>query len=121
MALNHACLPIPAPAQDLGGRQARYYSRGVDAVNHRRASALSEARLTRIVLDAMGSDQHPQPEIEAALIAVERWNDPLVLAGPRAQLEPGLARGGSAAARITIADASEVLEMTDKAARAARG
>jgi glycerol-3-phosphate acyltransferase PlsX len=77
--------------------------------------------LTRIVLDAMGSDQHPQPEIEAALIAVERWNDPLVLAGPRAQLEPGLARGGSAAARITIADASEVLEMTDKAARAARG
>jgi glycerol-3-phosphate acyltransferase PlsX len=77
--------------------------------------------VTRIVLDAMGSDQHPQPEVEAALTAVERWNDPLVLAGPRTRLEQLLAPHGDRAGRISIADASEVVEMADKAVTAARG
>jgi glycerol-3-phosphate acyltransferase PlsX len=77
--------------------------------------------VTRIVLDAMGSDQHPQPEIEAARSAVKRWNDPLILAGPRHLLEPLLGQGEDGGGRITIADASEVLEMTDKGAHAARG
>jgi glycerol-3-phosphate acyltransferase PlsX len=80
-----------------------------------------EARVTRIVLDAMGSDQHPEPEIEAALTAVERWEEPLVIAGPRSVLEPRLARRGAKPDRIVIADASEVLEMAEHAARAARG
>jgi len=77
--------------------------------------------VTRIVLDAMGSDDRPHPEIEAARAAVARWNDPLILAGPRSRLAPLLEQGAGGAGRITIADASEVLEMTDKAARAARG
>ena len=77
--------------------------------------------MTRIVLDAMGSDDRPHPEIEAARAAVARWNDPLILAGPRSRLAPLLEQGAGGAGRITIADASEVLEMTDKAARAARG
>jgi len=103
------------------GRRARYYSRGVLAVNHHRRFALPEVRVTRIVLDAMGSDDRPHPEIEAARAAVARWNDPLILAGPRSRLAPLLEQGAGGAGRITIADASEVLEMTDKAARAARG
>lgn len=77
--------------------------------------------MTRIVLDAMGSDEHPQPEIDAALACAQRWPDDFILAGPRAVLEPRLAKAGPASHRITIADASEVLEMTDTAARAARG
>ena len=77
--------------------------------------------MIRIVLDAMGSDQHPRPEVEAARLAVERWHDPVTLAGPRRLLEPMLAGDGPARERVAIADASEVLEMTDKAARAARG
>jgi glycerol-3-phosphate acyltransferase PlsX len=77
--------------------------------------------VTRIVLDAMGSDQHPQPEIEAAIAAVERWNEPLILAGPRTRLETLLAGTGANSKRIMIADASEVLQMTDHGARAARG
>jgi glycerol-3-phosphate acyltransferase PlsX len=68
----------------------------------------------------MGSDQHPQPEIEAAKAAVERWDEALILAGPRARLEPLLAQAGDPKGRITIADASEVVEMTDKAVSAAR-
>jgi fatty acid/phospholipid biosynthesis enzyme len=35
----------------------------------------------RIVLDAMGSDTHPEPEIEAAAAAYEQWGDPILLAG----------------------------------------
>ena len=29
---------------------------------------------TTIILDAMGTDSHPQPEIEAALMAVEKFD-----------------------------------------------
>jgi glycerol-3-phosphate acyltransferase PlsX len=75
----------------------------------------------RIVLDAMGSDEHPRPEVEAARAAVERWGDPITLTGPRGVLEPLLARRDGAARQIEIADAPEVVEMTDKAALAARG
>jgi glycerol-3-phosphate acyltransferase PlsX len=77
--------------------------------------------VTRIVLDAMGSDLHPQPEVDAALAAVERWGDPLILAGPRSLLEPLLSGRAAPPERISIADASEVVEMADKAAAAARG
>src|SRR3989304_2488047 len=102
-----------------GGR-ARYYSRGAFAVNHHRRFALPEVRVTRIVLDAMGSDDPPLPEIEAARAAVERWNDPLILAGPRSRLAPLLEQGADGAGLTPIANASAVLETTDKAARAAR-
>jgi len=76
--------------------------------------------VTRIVLDAMGSDQHPAPEIDAARAAVDRWNDAVILSGPRARLEPLLVPDG-AGERITIADAPEVIQMADKGATAARG
>src|SRR3989304_10186712 len=82
--------------------RARYYSRGVLAVNHHRRFALPEVRVTRIVLDAMGSDDRPHPEIEAARAAVARWNDPLILAGPRSRLAPLLEPGAGGAGRITI-------------------
>ena len=37
----------------------------------------------RIVLDAMGSDTHPQPELEAALTACRAVGDPVILRRPR--------------------------------------
>jgi glycerol-3-phosphate acyltransferase PlsX len=75
----------------------------------------------RIVLDAMGSDTHPGPELEAAAIASEMWPEPLILSGPEDILRPQLDAMGVAADRIQIIHAPEVLEMTDKPARAARG
>ena len=77
--------------------------------------------MIRIVLDAMGSDEHPSPEVDAAGRSVARWPEPLTLAGPRNLLEPLLTRKGLPPERVTIADASEVLEMTDHAASSARG
>jgi fatty acid/phospholipid biosynthesis enzyme len=44
----------------------------------------------RIVLDAMGSDTHPNPEILAAIEASNRWGDTTLLVGPEDLLLPML-------------------------------
>jgi glycerol-3-phosphate acyltransferase PlsX len=75
----------------------------------------------RIVLDAMGSDTHPGPELEAAAMAAQEWPEPLILSGPEDILRPQLDGLGISSDRIHIVHAPEVLEMTDKPARAARG
>jgi glycerol-3-phosphate acyltransferase PlsX len=69
----------------------------------------------RIVLDAMGSDAAPEPELSAAGLAHARWGDRMILTGPREQLERR-----TAAASTEIVHAAEVLEMTDRPAEAAR-
>ena len=75
----------------------------------------------RIVLDAMGSDTHPEPEIQATIDAVERWGDPIILAGPQAELEAKINELGGDLEKIKVVHAPEVLEMTDKPAETARG
>lgn len=73
----------------------------------------------RIVLDAMGSDQHPEPEIEAALTAARLYRDELFLVGDERLLTPKIAAQGGES-RLKIIHAPEVLEMTDKPAENAR-
>jgi len=75
----------------------------------------------RIVLDAMGSDTHPDPEIAAAMQAAAQWGDPILLVGPQDLLETRLRAAGAAAEQVRVIHAPEVLEMTDKPADAARG
>lgn len=75
----------------------------------------------RIVLDAMGSDTHPDPEVAAAAEAVSLWEDTIILTGPHDILQPKLAAYDTPTSRIQIEHAPEVLEMTDKPAEAARG
>jgi glycerol-3-phosphate acyltransferase PlsX len=75
----------------------------------------------RIVVDAMGSDTHPFPEIQAVVQAVERWQDPIFLVGPEAELRKRVDLYPKRAHLIEIVHAPEVLEMTDKPARSARG
>ncbi len=74
-----------------------------------------------IALDAMGSDTHPAPELQAAAIAAKRWSEPLLLVGPEELLEPRLAEMGVDRRQVQVVHAPEVLEMTDKPARSARG
>ena len=69
----------------------------------------------RIVLDAMGSDDHPGPELAAATEAHILWGDPLTLTGPVEELESQVDES-----LVEIVDASQVLEMTDKPALAAK-
>lgn len=75
----------------------------------------------RIVLDAMGSDTHPDPEVTAALEAQRHWGDPVVLCGPEEMLKKKTIELGGQVDQIEYVHAPEVLEMTDKPARAARG
>jgi glycerol-3-phosphate acyltransferase PlsX len=75
----------------------------------------------RIVLDAMGSDDHPTPELQAAVWASQRWGDPIFLTGPEEVLQDELARIGDLDAQIEIVHAPEVVKMTDKPAKSAKG
>ncbi len=74
----------------------------------------------RIVLDAMGSDTHPDPEIQAAVEASEKYGDEVILVGPVDLLEPRLKAVGGERANVRLVHAPEVLEMTDKPAKNAR-
>ncbi|HEY1815973.1 MAG TPA: phosphate acyltransferase PlsX [Kofleriaceae bacterium] len=72
----------------------------------------------RVVVDAMGSDRAPTPEVTGALRAVERGID-VTLVGDRGRIEAELGRlDGSA--RIAIIHASEVVTMHDHPGHAFR-
>jgi glycerol-3-phosphate acyltransferase PlsX len=74
----------------------------------------------RIVLDAMGSDQHPDPEIQAAVEAAQKFGDQIILVGKRELIAPKLDTMGGFDDSLRLIHAPEVLEMTDKPARNAR-
>lgn len=73
-----------------------------------------------IVLDAMGSDTHPDPEVQAAVEAVRRLDVRVTLVGDEAILRPKLKALGGGQLCVHIVHAPEVVEMTDKPARNAR-
>jgi len=74
----------------------------------------------RIVLDAMGSDEHPEPEILASVEATHRFSDEIILVGDEKILKSRLKELSRTDTKITIVHAPEVLEMTDKPAENAR-
>jgi len=74
----------------------------------------------RIVLDAMGSDTCPEPEVEAAVQAAKKWGDPILLVGRKNELEPKVAALQPEPGLVEIIHAPEVFQMTDKPARTAR-
>ena len=74
----------------------------------------------RIILDAMGSDQYPEPEILASIQAAKQWGDPIFLVGQREILEPKLLNAGADLNMVKIIHAPEIFAMTDKPARTAR-
>jgi glycerol-3-phosphate acyltransferase PlsX len=76
--------------------------------------------LTRIVLDGMGSDDHPTPEIQAAIECTRLWDDPIVVTGPQTILESRLRQTPGETSHVMLVDAPEVLEMTDHPAEMAR-
>lgn len=74
----------------------------------------------RIVLDAMGSDTYPDPEIQAAIQASQTFGEEIILVGPADRLRTRISELGGASAKIRLVHAPEVLEMTDKPAENAR-
>lgn len=74
----------------------------------------------RIILDAMGSDQYPDPEVQASVEAARLFGDEVILVGHEGQLLPKLAAFGEAARGVRIVHAPGIFEMTDKPAETAR-
>jgi len=74
----------------------------------------------RIVLDAMGSDSHPEPEVEAAVEASKYFKDEIILVGPEDEIHSRLRLYALSYPTIRVVHAPEVLEMTDKPAENAR-
>ena len=68
----------------------------------------------KIVLDAMGSDNHPLPEVLAAIEAAKRFGDEILLVGQEDKLIPLLDKHAVGSLPITIVHAPEVFEMSDK-------
>ncbi len=80
-----------------------------------------------IVVDAMGSDRAPEPEVRGAILACRDLDVRVHLVGPPQILQPALARAlraprwpGSARPDIHIVPASEWIAMDDRAAQAVR-
>jgi glycerol-3-phosphate acyltransferase PlsX len=68
----------------------------------------------RIVLDAMGSDDYPDPEIQGAFNAVETYGDEIILVGPEDILKSKLAELPSKGKGMHILHAAERITMEDK-------
>lgn len=68
-----------------------------------------------IILDAMGSDKYPDPEIQGAVTAAELFGEEIVLVGHEDILKPKLDLLNIKKLPVVIQHAPDVLEMEDKA------
>lgn len=66
-----------------------------------------------IVLDAMGSDDRPDPEVQAALTASNDLNENIILVGPEPILKEKLAALPGDKSKVEIVHAPEALDMSD--------
>ena len=77
-----------------------------------------------IVVDGMGSDRAPEPEVRGAILACRHYDVRVHLVGPEDVLAPALERAlrwpGADEPNINIVHASEWISMDDKAAQAVR-
>ena len=68
---------------------------------------------TTIVLDAMGSDDRPNPELAAAVLSTQTNDIDLILVGDEQTLSSGLAAQPGDKSHIRIVHAPEAIDMTD--------
>ncbi|MDO8754875.1 MAG: phosphate acyltransferase PlsX [Anaerolineales bacterium] len=70
--------------------------------------------MVRIVVDAMGSDNFPTPDVEGAVMAAREYGVEIILVGDEAIIKPVLAAQNAGALPIRIVNAPEMLTMEDK-------
>ncbi|MGQ0603090.1 MAG: phosphate acyltransferase PlsX [Anaerolineales bacterium] len=68
----------------------------------------------RIVVDAMGSDNFPRPDVEGAVMAAREYGVEIILTGDEARIKPLLAEFNAAGLPISLKHAPEQLTMADK-------
>ena len=67
----------------------------------------------RIVLDAMGSDHRPTPDVAGAVMAAREWGDEIILVGPEDVVKAELQRHDCGDLPISVVHASEVIDMDE--------
>jgi glycerol-3-phosphate acyltransferase PlsX len=70
--------------------------------------------MTRIVVDAMGSDNYPSPDVEGAVMAAREYGVEIILTGDQAKIEPVLSSLNGKDLPIRVVHAPEMLTMQDK-------
>lgn len=73
-----------------------------------------------IIVDAMGSDDYPQPEIAGALDAANIFGSEIILVGNQELVKPRLDALNTSRLPVRIEHAPDVLEMSDKPVDATR-
>lgn len=68
----------------------------------------------RIVVDAMGSDQNPGPDVEGSVLAAREYGETIVLVGDQARVEQELSRHATSGLSIEVVHAPEQVTMEDK-------
>lgn len=74
----------------------------------------------RIVVDAMGSDNYPAPDVAGAIMAAREFGEDIILVGDEKQIKAELAKSPTGDLPIRICHASQVIEMADKPSEASR-
>lgn len=70
--------------------------------------------MTRIVVDAMGSDEFPVPDVQGAVMAAREYGVEIILVGDEAKIRPALEAAQPGSLPIRIVHAPEMLTMNDK-------
>ena len=70
--------------------------------------------MIRIVVDAMGSDDYPNPDVEGAVAASREYGVEIILVGDESKIKPVLAAQNPGNLPIRIVHAPEMLTMEDK-------
>ena len=68
----------------------------------------------RIVVDAMGSDNNPEPDVAGAVMAAREFGETIILVGDKTQIEAELANQDTAGLSLEIVAANQTVTMTDK-------
>ena len=73
-----------------------------------------------IILDAMGSDQFPNPEIHAAVVAAREFSEEIILVGDEIIISPKLKELNAGNLPIRVEHAPDLVEMGEKPVEAAK-
>jgi len=70
--------------------------------------------MTRIVVDAMGSDNYPIPDVEGAVMAAREYGVEIIFVGDESRIKPVLDSVGGSNLPVRIVHAPDMLTMEDK-------
>src|ERR1044071_1959754 len=70
--------------------------------------------MTKIVMDAMGSDNYPTPDVEGAVMAIREYGVDVILVGDSSKIQPVLNSLNAANLPVRVVHTPEMLTMDDK-------